>query len=62
MISLLSFRCDAAIVINNIFQVFDSGNSGKIIPRDLLVAFTMAMKGTGVIYIMSKMPLEHIFS
>ena len=46
-VTSFSFRCDADIAINNIFKVFDSGNSGRIIPRDLLIAFTMAMKGTG---------------
>ena len=40
-------RCDADIVLRNVFRVFDQDQgSGKINPRDLLLAFTMAMSGS----------------
>ena len=39
-------RCDADIVLRNIFRALDSSNSGKISPRDLMLTFTMAMTGT----------------
>ena len=40
-------RCDADVVINNIFKVFDEGNTGKVVPQELLMAFSMSMKGSG---------------
>ena len=40
-------KCDADVVINNIFKVFDSNNSGKVVAQELLMAFSMSMKGTG---------------
>ena len=39
-------RCDADIVLRNIFRALDTNNSGKISPRDLMLTFTMAMTGT----------------
>ena len=41
------FRCEADVVINNIFKVFDIGSSGKVVPQELLLAFSMSMKGSG---------------
>ena len=41
------FRCDADVVINNIFKVFDSEHTGKVVAQELLMAFSMSMKGTG---------------
>ena len=41
-----SLRCDADIVLRNIFRALDTNNSGKISPRDLMLTFTMAMTGT----------------
>ena len=41
-----SLRCDADIVLRNIFRALDTNNSGKISPRDLMLTFTMAMNGT----------------
>ena len=43
----LSSRCDADVVINNIFKVFDSEHTGKVVAQELLMAFSMSMKGTG---------------
>ena len=40
-------RCDADVVINNIFKVFDPSGSGKVVPQELLLAFSMSMKGSG---------------
>ena len=40
-------RCEADVVINNIFKVFDIGSSGKVVPQELLLAFSMSMKGSG---------------
>ena len=46
-ISVYLCRCDADIVLRNVFRVFDQDQgSGKINPRDLLLAFTMAMSGS----------------
>ena len=42
-------RCDADIVLRNIFRALDADNSGKISPRDLMLTFTMAMTGTSEI-------------
>ena len=42
------FRCDADVVINNIFKVFDSEHTGKVVAQELLMAFSMSMKGTGI--------------
>lgn len=39
-------KCDADVVINNIFKVFDCSNSGKVVPQELLMAFSMSMKGS----------------
>ena len=46
MMSVLP-RCDAPVVMNNLFQVFDPNKSGKVVPNDLLMAFSMSMNGTG---------------
>ena len=43
-------RCDADIVLRNIFRALDTNNSGKISPRDLMLTFTMAMTGTSMLY------------
>ena len=32
--------------ISNLFQVFDPDNSGSVVPTELLVAFSMSMKGS----------------
>lgn len=39
-------RCDADVAMKNIFKVFDTSNCGVVDPRDLIVAFTMGMRGT----------------
>jgi len=39
-------KCDADVVINNIFKVFDSEHTGKVVAQELLLAFSMSMKGT----------------
>ncbi|XP_023341118.1 neurocalcin-like [Eurytemora carolleeae] len=39
-------RCDADVVITNIFKVFDTGGTGKVVPNELLMAFSMSMQGT----------------
>ena len=41
------FRCDADVVINNIFKAFDSEQTGKVVAQELLMCFSMSMKGTG---------------
>ena len=38
---------DATIVMKNIFEVFDSANTGKIVPNELLWIFSMSIKGKG---------------
>jgi hypothetical protein len=38
---------DAEIIMKNIFEVFDSNNTGKIIPNELLWIFSMSLKGKG---------------
>ena len=40
------FRCNAEVVIGNLFKVFDPENSGSVVPTELLVAFSMSMKGS----------------
>jgi hypothetical protein len=40
-------RMDAEIIMKNIFEVFDSNNTGKIIPNELLWIFSMSLKGKG---------------
>jgi Ca2+-binding EF-hand superfamily protein len=42
-----SRRMDAEIIMKNIFEVFDSNNTGKIIPNELLWIFSMSLKGKG---------------
>ena len=46
-------RCDADIVLKNVFRVFDQGKTkiDKIDPRDLMLAFTMAMSGSSWFFI-----------
>ena len=44
---LFLFRCDADVVINNIFKAFDSEQTGKVVAQELLMCFSMSMKGTG---------------
>ena len=39
-------RCNAEVVIGNLFKVFDPDNSGSVVPTELLVAFYMSMKGS----------------
>ena len=39
-------RCNAEVVIGNLFKVFDPDNSGSVVPTELLVAFSMSMKGS----------------
>ena len=39
-------RCNAEVVIGNLFKVFDPENSGSVVPTELLVAFSMSMKGS----------------
>ena len=39
-------RCNAEVVIGNLFKLFDPDNSGSVVPTELLVAFSMSMKGT----------------
>lgn len=34
-------------MINNIFKVFDLASNGKVVPQELLLAFSMSMKGSG---------------
>ena len=41
-----SVRCNAELVIGNLFKVFDPDNSGSVVPTELLVAFSMSMKGS----------------
>ena len=43
---LKSYRCNAEVVIGNLFKVFDPDNSGSVVPTELLVAFSMSMKGS----------------
>ena len=38
---------DAEIIMKNMFEVFDSNNTGKIVPNELLWIFSMSMKGKG---------------
>ena len=47
-LSMYFRRCDADIVLKNVFRVFDQGKTkiDKIDPRDLMLAFTMAMSGS----------------
>ena len=45
------FRCDAEVVISNLFKVFDTENTGNVVPTELLIAFSMSMNGTGRGYI-----------
>ena len=52
-IYLLS-RCNADVVMANIFKVFDPENSGVVVPTELLVAFSMSMKGTGALVLFCK--------
>lgn len=33
-------------MISNLFKVFDPDNSGSVVPTELLVAFSMSMKGS----------------
>ena len=40
------FRCNAEVVIANLFKVFDPENTGSVVPTELLVAFSMSMKGS----------------
>ena len=40
------FRCNAEVVIGNLFKVFDPENTGSVVPTELLVAFSMSMKGS----------------
>ena len=40
-------RCNVDVVINNIFKVFDSEHTGKVVAQELLMAFSMSMKGSG---------------
>ena len=44
------FRFDAGIVMKNIFQVFDTSNTGKIFPNELIWVFSMSIQGKGKIY------------
>ena len=41
-------RADAEVVISNLFKVFDTENTGVVVPTELLIAFSMSMKGTGL--------------
>ena len=43
------FRYDADCVMKNIFEIFDSMNTGKIGQNEILWVFSMAMNGTGYI-------------
>jgi hypothetical protein len=38
---------DAEIIMKNIFEVFDTNNTGKIVPNELLWIFSMSFKGKG---------------
>ena len=40
-------RYDADCVMKNIFEIFDSMNTGKINQNEILWVFSMAMNGTG---------------
>ena len=42
-------RCDADVVINNIFKAFDSEQTGKVVAQELLMCFSMSMKGSGLL-------------
>lgn len=39
-------KCDADIVLNNLFKVFDTEGTGTVVPNELLMAFSMSMKGS----------------
>ena len=43
---ILLVRCNAEVVIGNLFKVFDPENTGSVVPTELLVAFSMSMKGS----------------
>ena len=45
------------LFVDNIFRIFDPGYNGFIRFTDLLIAFSMSMKGTGKIKILSSRPL-----
>ena len=47
------FRYDADCVMKNIFEIFDSMNTGKIGQNEILWVFSMAMNGTGYISFIS---------
>ena len=41
------FRYDADCVMKNIFEIFDTLNTGKVNQNEILWVFSMAMNGTG---------------
>ena len=43
-------RYDADCVMKNIFEIFDSMNTGKINQNEILWVFSMGMNGTGTQY------------
>ena len=43
----LYYRYDADCVMKNIFEIFDTMNTGKINQNEILWVFSMAMNGTG---------------
>ena len=40
-------RCDADLILRNIFRILDQDNGVRISPRDLLMAYSMSTTGTG---------------
>ncbi|XP_023320309.1 S-modulin [Eurytemora carolleeae] len=45
IVSKIFPRFDAGIVMKNIFQVFDTSNTGKIFPNELIWVFSMSIQG-----------------
>ena len=45
--SIFVVRYDADCVMKNIFEIFDSMNTGKINQNEIMWVFSMAMNGTG---------------
>jgi len=43
----LSFRADSELVLDNIFRIFDPDETGSVRFNELLMAFSMSMRGSG---------------
>merc|ERR1712037_1033953 len=46
LVAQLFPKCNAEVVIENLFKVFDTQNTGQVVPTELLMAFSMSMKGS----------------